>query len=67
MAKKKGWRVLKEFDGRVMIENEHKQVLLSNDLTQEELAEMAENPIAAGFLENVFVENETKNEQSEKN
>lgn len=52
MAKKeKVWRVLPEYEGRVTIESECKPVVLSGDLSQEQLLELSKNPVAAGFLE----------------
>jgi hypothetical protein len=54
MAKKtKMWRVKAEHIGRVSIEKEKQRVILSDKLTQEELALLAQSPLIAGFLERI--------------
>ncbi|GHB64026.1 hypothetical protein [Persicitalea jodogahamensis] len=55
MSKKKEWRVLPDYDGRVTLEQEETGVVLSNSLSQEVLADLAKNPIAAGFMERTTV------------
>lgn len=47
----KVWHVLPEFEGRVTLETECKHVVLSNKLSQDELAEIAKNPSAAAFMD----------------
>lgn len=51
MAKTKEWRVKAEYDGKVALESQKNRVVLSNSLPQEQLAELAKNELAAGFLE----------------
>ena len=55
MAKKKEWRVLPEYDGRVSLEQEGTGVVLSNALPQEQLAELAQDAMVAGFMERTTV------------
>lgn len=55
MAKKKEWRVLPEYDGKVTLEQEGTGVVLSNALTQEQLADLAAGPLAAGFMERITI------------
>ena len=64
MAKKKEWRVLPEFDGKVMLEQEGTGVTLSNGLPQATLAELAKGRMAVGFLEKVPV-NDTNDVKDE--
>lgn len=66
MSKKKEWRVLAEFDGRVTLEQEGTGVLLSNELSQAQLAELAKDALAVGFLEQVAV-NDTTEHVKDKN
>lgn len=49
----KVWRVIAQYDGKVTLEQESKHVIISNKLSQEELAAIALNPVAIGFLEQV--------------
>lgn len=49
----KVWRVLAEYDGQVTLEQESKHVIISNNLSQEELAALALNPVTVAFLEQV--------------
>ena len=49
----KVWRVLAEYDGQVTLEQESKHVIISNNLSQEELAAIALNPVTVAFLEQV--------------
>ena len=52
MAKnEKVWRVLPDFEGRVTFETECKHVVLSNELSQQQLSAIAELPAAAAFME----------------
>jgi hypothetical protein len=52
MAKQpKVWRVKADYDGTVTLEQECKHVVLSNRLSQEDLAEIALNPVVVGFME----------------
>lgn len=60
MAKKKEWRVLPEYDGKVTLEQEETGVLLSNALPQDKLAELARTPLASGFMKQVAI-NPTNN------
>lgn len=54
MAKKeKVWRVKPEYVGRVTIEQECNHVVLNGELAQDDLAELAENPTYAFFLEQI--------------
>ena len=55
MRKKKEWSVLPDYDGKVALEQEETGVLLSNALPQEKLAELAKNPLAAGFMKRVAI------------
>lgn len=45
------WRVQAEYAGRVAIESGINHVVLSDDLTQEQLALLAKSPLVAGFME----------------
>ncbi|PWJ48480.1 hypothetical protein CLV98_1532 [Dyadobacter jejuensis] len=52
MAKKERiWRVIPMYVGKVTIESQKKQVVLTNELSQEQLLELTKDPIALGFLE----------------
>ncbi|TDB69096.1 hypothetical protein [Arundinibacter roseus] len=55
MRKKKEWRVLPSYEGKVSLEQQGTGVVLSNALSQEQLAELAKLPLAAGFLERITV------------
>lgn len=65
MAKKKEWRVLPDYDGKVTLEKEGTGVVLSNALPQEQLAELAEDPMAAGFMERTTVTTPTTDVKDE--
>ncbi|MDQ6479807.1 hypothetical protein [Dyadobacter sp. LHD-138] len=58
----KVWRVLEKYEGRVTLETECKHVVLSNKLSQEELADIAKNPSAAAFMELVPASTQTDGE-----
>lgn len=64
MSKKKEWRVLPEYDGKVTLEQEGTGLTLSNELPQTTLAELAKGELAAGFMSQAAVNDTTdvKNE-----
>ena len=55
MSKKKEWRVLAEFDGKVTLEQEGTGLTLSNTLPQSTLADLAKGELAAAFMEKVAI------------
>lgn len=55
MSKKKEWRVLAEFDGKVTLEQEGTGLTLSNGLPQSTLAELAKGRLAVGFMGKVAI------------
>ena len=65
VKKTKGLRVHKDYDGRVNIESQNKQVILSNKLSQAELTELFKNPIAAGFMEKATITTDPNEGQKE--
>jgi hypothetical protein len=53
--RKRVWRVQGEFSGRVAIESQQKRVVLSNELTDDQLRTLSKHPVAKGFMHQVYI------------
>ena len=55
------WQVKPDYVGRVTIEKECNHLVLTNELTQEDLAKLSQSPMSTYFLEQV-ADTENSNE-----